>query len=228
MILQNWLAVWNSIDRFEIEMVESKMSRSIFVYSGFIGPVIYAAVLFTLGALEPGYDPISQSMSELGAVDAPYAIIMNTLGFPLLGIFFILFSVGVHRNISPGKGSGLGPFMIILSGVFLILTGVFQCDSGCIDVTLTGELHSLFATLAAFVMIPVPLTLVPRVYYDQNWRHYVWFSWVVVILTSLLSILYLVPELAIWEGLLQRLAIGAPLVWIEVTAYKIIKEDKSG
>ncbi|MFW9792782.1 MAG: DUF998 domain-containing protein [Candidatus Thorarchaeota archaeon] len=200
------------------------MTRSIFVYSGFIGPVIYAIVLFTLGALEPGYDPISKSMSELGAVDAPYAIVMNTIGFPLLGVFFILFSMGVHQNISSDKSSIIGPLMIALSGVFLILTGIFQCDSGCIDVTVVGETHSLFATLAAIVMIPVPLTLVPRVYYNERWRRYIWFCWVVVILTSLVSMLYMFSDFETINGLLQRLAIAGPLIWIEVTAYKIVKE----
>jgi len=181
-------------------------------------------VLFTLGALEPGYDPIRQSMSELGDVDAPYAFIMNTLGFPLLGVFLILFAIGVHQNISSAKGSWLGPSMISISGAFLILTGLFPCDAGCIDTTVVGGLHSLFATLAALVMIPVPLAIVPRIYLNPAWRRYIWFSWIVVILTGLFSILYMFPELEVYAGLLQRLAIAAPLVWIEATAFKIVKE----
>jgi len=220
--ISDWLAIWDSVAK-----EDSRLARSILVYSGFIGPVIYAIVLITLGALEPGYDPISQSMSELGAIDAHYAILMNTIGFPLLGIFFILFSMGVHRNMSPEKGSIIGPLLISLSGAFLILTGVFQCDSGCIDVTVVGGLHSLFATIAAIVMIPVPLVVIPRIYDNMQWRHYVWFCWVVVILTSLVSLLYMFSEFEGINGLLQRLAIAGPLVWIEVTAYKIVKEGSS-
>jgi hypothetical membrane protein len=201
-----------------------KMPRSIFVYSGFIGPAIYAIVLFTLGALEPGYNLVSQSMSELGAVDASYALIMNTIGFPLLGISFILFSVGVHRHIALGEGSRFGSFLIALSGAFLILTGIFPCDSGCIDVTIIGGTHSLFATLAALAMIPVPLTVIPRIYTDPRWKHYVWFCWLVIILTGFLSMLYMFPEFEALNGLLQRLAIAGPLIWVEVTAYKIVKE----
>lgn len=197
------------------------MSKSLFVYSGLIGPIIYAIVLFSLGILEPGYDPISQSMSELGAVDAQNALVMNTLGFPLLGLFFILFSVGVHQNISSDKAARIGPLMIAISGVFLLLTGIFQCDSGCIDVTLHGELHSFFATLAAIVMIPVPLTIIPHIYSDESWRHYIRISWFIVIMASIVSLLYMFPELEAWTGLLQRLAMAGPLIWIEVTAFKI-------
>jgi hypothetical membrane protein len=193
------------------------------VVAGVVGPVIYAIVLFVLGVLEPGYDPIGQSMSELGAVDAQYAIVMNTLGFPLLGLFFMLFAVGVNRGISGGEGTRVGPFLMIISGVFLILTGVFPCDSGCIDVTVIGGLHSLFATLAALTMIPVPLAIVPRIYDDLTWRRYVWFSWMTTIITGLLSLLYVFETLESLTGLLQRLSMGLPLVWTEVTAIKILQ-----
>lgn len=202
------------------------MSRSLFVYSGLIGPIIYAIVLFSLGILEPGYDPISQSMSELGAVDAQNALIMNSLGFPLLGLFFILFSIGVYQNFSLDRTARIGPLMIASSGVFLLLTGVFQCDSGCIDVTLNGTLHSFFATLAAIVMIPVPLTIIPHIYSDESWRYYIWFSWIIVILAGIVSLLYMFPELESLNGLLQRLAMAGPLVWIEVTAFKIYQRSK--
>jgi hypothetical membrane protein len=162
-------------------------------------------------------------MSELGAVDAQYAIVMNTLGFPLLGLFFMLFAVGVNRGISGGEGTRVGPFLMIISGVFLILTGVFPCDSGCIDVTVIGGLHSLFATLAALTMIPVPLAIVLRIYDDLTWRRYVWFSWMTTIITGLLSLLYVFETLESLTGLLQRLSMGLPLVWTEVTAIKILQ-----
>ncbi len=199
------------------------MMRSKFVMAGIVGPAIYAVVLVSLGLLEPGYDPISQSMSELGAVDAPYAIVMNTLGFPLLGVFFMIFAVGVNRGISGGEGTRIGPFLMIISGVFLILTGVFPCDSGCVDVTVIGGLHSLFATLAALTMIPVPLAIVPRVYGDASWRSYVWFCWFTTIVTSIVSVFYMFESLEAFTGLLQRLAVAFPLVWAEVTAFKILR-----
>jgi len=44
-------------------------------------------VLAVLGFLWPAYCPIGQSVSKLGAVDAPQAILMEILGFQLLGIF---------------------------------------------------------------------------------------------------------------------------------------------
>jgi len=53
---------------------------------GIVGPTTYAIVLTALGVLWPGYNPVRQYMSELGAVDAPHAFVMNILGFQVLGI----------------------------------------------------------------------------------------------------------------------------------------------
>jgi len=46
---------------------------------GIVGPIIYAIVFTVSGFLWPGYNPISQYMSLLSALDAPYAIVMNAL-----------------------------------------------------------------------------------------------------------------------------------------------------
>jgi hypothetical protein len=53
------------------------LPRSIYIYSGIIGPILYSIVPFALGTLEPGYDPISQPMSELG--DLPSALTRDIL-----------------------------------------------------------------------------------------------------------------------------------------------------
>jgi hypothetical membrane protein len=116
---------------------------------GILGPIIYAIVIGVMGALYPGYSHISQSMSELGATGAPHAVIINTLSFPLLGLFFFIFAFTVHRSIEKNKASLIGPCLVVLSGFSLVMTGIFQCDPGCVDVSWRGRTHSVFATIAA-------------------------------------------------------------------------------
>ena len=89
---------------FEMERLSLNDTRPddvlrILALCGIVGPIIYAIVLTVLGLLWPGYNPISQYMSELGAVDAPHPIVMNVLGFQLLGIFMIDFGFGLYRGI---------------------------------------------------------------------------------------------------------------------------------
>ena len=58
-------------------------------FAGIVGPVFYLLLLTILGLLWTGYDPIVQSMSEIGGVMSPYKNIMNYLGFSLLGICIV-------------------------------------------------------------------------------------------------------------------------------------------
>ena len=193
------------------------------VVSGLIGPLVYALILSILAILEPNYNPITQSMSELGATDAQYAFLTNLLGFPLLGIFLICFTIGIHKLLPAGRISILAPCLLIISSVSLILTGVFRCDPGCIDITLNGKLHSLFASLAAIFMMPVPIAIMPRIYKKENWYNYIWFGLVTMLLTSILSLFYVFPSFANLTGLLQRLSMGVPFFWVMIISIKLFR-----
>lgn len=188
-------------------------------FCGIIGPVTYAIVLFTLGFIQPDYNCITQSMSELGAAGAPYALIMNTIGFPLLGILIIAFALGLQRGINGSLK--IGPVLIALSGLSLVMTGIFPCDPGCVDVTLRGLTHSIFATIAAFSMIFAPLFLLPRLKKDDRWQGYVTYSIISVIAATLVSAIYGFMAFEQLTGVLQRISMGIMLLWVEVMAIRL-------
>ena len=133
------------------EFTQAYKVNKMLTLCGIFGPIFYTIVLFVLGLLRPGYNHVTQSMSELGEVGSLNAVLMNTFGFPLLGLFLLTFSLGLHRGVIEGKGAKIGPSLIAVSGIGLILTGVIQCDPGCIDVSLTGYLHSITAMIQLLV-----------------------------------------------------------------------------
>jgi len=162
-------------------------------------------------------------MSELGVVDAPYALIINTLGFPLLGLFMIAFALGIDRGIMRSRASMLGPALTTLSGMALIMTGIFQCDPGCIDVTWVGVTHSILATIAAVSFAIAPIFIAMRQWSDSKWRRYTAFSWIIATITLLLSMLYSLDIFELQIGLLQRVSMGLPLIWMEITSIKLLR-----
>jgi len=191
--------------------------------AGILGPILYAVVIVVIGALQSGYSHISQSMSELGAVDAPYKLVINTLGFPLLGLFMIAFAIGIDLGMERNRASRVGPALIIISGLSLILTGVFPCDTGCIDITWTGTTHSVFATISAISFSIAPIFIAIRQWSDTRWRRYIAFSWLIAIITLLLSILYSMEIFESYVGLMQRVSMGLPLLWMEVMSIKQLR-----
>jgi len=122
-------------------------ATSLVATCGIIGPILFTVVLAILGLFRHGYSHVSQLMSELGEVGAPNALVMNTAGLTLLGLLMVAFAFGLHRGISEGKGSKVGPALIAASGTALAMTGIFPCDPGCVGVTPTGRIHSIAATI---------------------------------------------------------------------------------
>ena len=140
---------------------------SLLAICGIIGPILYTIVVITLGLLRPGYNHVTQFMSELGEVGAPNATIMNTARFTLLGLLMTAFAFGLHRGISEGKGSKIGPALVAVSGAGLVLSEIFPCDPGCVNESFVGITHEVFAMIAAFAMILALLTIYQRLRKDS-------------------------------------------------------------
>jgi len=132
-------------------------------------------VILVFGLLRPGYDPIRQYMSELGAVGAPNAIAFILPEF-LLGLMMIAFAFGLHRGISEGKGSKLVPILIVVSGVGWIGGSIFRCDPSCVNESVTGTLHGLFGMFGPLPLLIAPLAILPRLKKDNRWQSYRPFS----------------------------------------------------
>jgi len=190
---------------------------------GIVGPITYAIVLTVLGSLCSGYNPITQYMSELGAVDAPHAIVMNVLGFQLLGIFMIAFGFGLNRGISKGWDSRIGVASIIIAGVNTVTVGFFPCDPGCVNVSSTGIGHSIAATVASIAMTFGMFVVSLHLRKNSLWRNYWVFTLTFAMAATFLSPLPMFSIFSPWAGLLQRLGLGLALLWMEVISIKLLR-----
>ena len=109
---------------------------------GIIGPIFFLIVITAIGFLHPNYNHITQYISELGAANAPYSLIMNTIGFPLLGLFIIAFSV--KYDYQP-QGRYLFPSFFIIFGIM-----VFELSG---NVTLKNNYIKYGIPAAAIVLL---------------------------------------------------------------------------
>ena len=195
---------------------------SLLAICGIIGPILYSIMLITLGLFRPGYNHVTQIMSELGEVGAPNAIIMNTAGFILLGLLMISFAFGLDRGISEGEGSKIGPALVAVSGAWLVLLGIFPCDPGCVNESFVGITHEVFAIMHAFAMIFAPLAIAQRLKKDSRWQGYLYYSLATGVVGAVIASVYGFNVFEPWKGALQRVLMGVPLLWIEVMAFKLL------
>ena len=99
------------------------------------GPLLYAAVVGVTGYLTPGYDPLTQWISELGATGALYADLFNVLGPGIFGLLSVVFAAGFWRALKGGPLAFAAAALVTIAGIAGILDGVFPCDPGCVPVT---------------------------------------------------------------------------------------------
>jgi hypothetical membrane protein len=190
---------------------------------GIIGPILFTIVLIILGFLQPEYNHVTQYMSELGAVDAPYALIMNTLGIPLLGILIIAFAFALERGVNNGNGLKIGPILVIISGVSFVLCGIFMCDPGCIPISTIGIIHGYMCFIALYALIFAPFFMFHRLASDDRWHNYHIYSLTIAVIALLMATLSKLHVFDNLIGLLQRVSYGIPLFWVEIMSIKLLR-----
>ena len=192
-------------------------------FCGVIAPILFTAVLLILGFIQPEYNHVTDYISELGAVDAPYSLIMNTVGISLLGVLIIAFAFALDRGVNNGNGSKIGPMLVIISGVGFVLCGIFICDPGCIRISTVGIIHGYMCFIAQFSLIFAPFFMFHRLARDTRWRNFHIYSLTIAGIALFVAIVYKFYSFGDLVGVFQRISFGIPLFWMEIMAIKLLR-----
>ncbi len=199
--------------------------------AGIVAPISFTTVVIVLGFMQPGYNHVSHTISELGAVGASNAGIQNA-NFVVTGILTLAFAFGLHGGISGGKGSRIGPSLVALWGLALVASGFFQLDpkeavTACTSTpsisTCAPGLHDVAGLTGFAASGAAAVVLSRRLRTDPQWRSYASFS----VVAGLLMIVFLggfmlsFPHFPAYVGVVQRLMVGTILLWTEVMAIRL-------
>ena len=198
--------------------------------SGIIVPLLFITLVVGLGMLEPGYSHKTEMMSILGGVGGVRGTTFNT-GVALIGVLIIAFGIRLHRSITNGEGSRVGPAMIVLGGLGLIGSAIFHCNVDCANVvvsqTFGGTMHILFAFITGMNLAVSPFFIFARMRKDPAWKNYTWITLATGILANIPGILlwtsFLTTRMTEIEGLIQRLGIIFPLIWIGLMSLRMLQ-----
>ncbi len=182
-------------------------------YGGVAGPVLFAAAWALGGAIEPGYSPVHEAISQLAAVGASVRLLMTT-GLAGFGFGMLLYA-GALREAVPGPvwkaalAAGVAVF-----GVIAVPLGVSP---------MTDDVHGVFAIAAYVALVAMPL-LAARPLAAGGRRGVARLS----VATGVASGLCLAGTvLGATPGLLQRIGLTLVDAWVVGSAACVLRTSRS-
>lgn len=209
-----------------IQVIREPSTRAVRLAAigGVVGPALFAAVVLTGGVLYDGYSHSTQKISELGGEGARYALLQNT-NFVVLGLSIIGFSWAMAQVLGRPL---IGPIALGIFGLLSsIANGLLPCDVGCQGNTTVGQLHNitgLFGFISAIVGIFV---LTRRWSEDPIWKSHVNPTRIAGLLATVGLVAFVTSESSgafAGSGIYQRIFVGVLLLWVAVTAIRLIGE----
>ena len=184
---------------------------------GLAAPFTFFAAVIIAGLLRPGYDHVTQPVTVLGTMNDPASVIMLLVGFAATGGLIALLSIGVYLDLKTSPvAKGALTVVLFIAGVALFLTGVFLWSP-------TDDLSStmMSVTGAALGLAPLIAALVFR--QDVHWKPFWAFSLLIALIVLAFFALFTAGTAPNYNGLIQRVYLGAALVWAGTVGYWILR-----
>lgn len=206
------------------QIIQSKNTLKLLSFFGIILPIFDIMIFSILGAIRPGYNPLTQMISELGEVSAPNSTFASVY-FIVGGILLILFAIGLYQGLKEIKGAWIGPFLLALDGVFdYIGSGVFPCDLGCTGQKFSGMMHLFVSLIGMVAMTLVPFFIWKSLKGEGKWQGYDKLSLIIgIIIVVMIGVFMISFATNILTGLTQRILYYIYLSWIFIMAVKLFR-----
>lgn len=223
------------IDAEQLTIIRTQMNKNQLLrtsaLAGIVAPILYVGLVLILGLLEPGYNHLTDMMSVLGGVAGLRGMVFNT-GLVVISVLVGLFTLGFHRNLNQGAGSQVGPGLLFLSSLGMLGLAYFSCSQNCANVAaqdLSGIVHIIIAGVTGLSLGMAPLFFLRRMKEDSRWQKYYQFTLLIAILANIAGALlwyaFFTTRLPAIDGLLQRLTIIFPCIWMFTMAYQLWQQS---
>ncbi|MGQ4892232.1 MAG: DUF998 domain-containing protein [Candidatus Njordarchaeia archaeon] len=147
---------------------------------GLITPIIAYGCIFAAIAVSPWFTWSKNALSDLGAHQGSN-IIFNT-GLIISGLLLILYTALIFERYGNIIGK-IGTIILGLSGIFLLLIGVFPEQYGIIHYDVS---------VGFFVTFPIAMIILGITHYI-NWKDYILFVWGILAFIGSFTIWILIP-----------------------------------
>jgi hypothetical membrane protein len=190
---------------------------------GAAGPIIFLGVATLVGLLAPGYDIMTQSISELAV--GPNGWLM-TADFFIFGLSIIAFALGLYRSLS--RGSRVGTLLLVIVGLATFASGLFATDLQGAITTDTGTIHNMLFLIIFLALIISYIFSARALRKQAGWRMYARYTASMPVVVFGVLAVYITmgsdpgdPLFSI-AGLIQRALLALAFGWITLTGWRLL------
>ncbi len=184
--------------------------------------LFYPLVVYGGASLKGDYSHVSQYISELNAIGSAWSWQIGYLGFLPLGLLGFLLLLAVAPRARLNGISRIGCWLLVGEPIAYASSALAPCDLGCPSTgSLSQDAHNLLAVVT-LLMTTLGLVLLSFNNRLGPGKRAGWLGLAVMYVS--LYTLALVPDLAEWRGLLQRLAEGVLYSTLCLISWRILAE----
>ncbi|OYR48016.1 DUF998 domain-containing protein [Halorubrum sp. Hd13] len=137
---------------------------------GVVGMVIWWVVATVLGLMWPSYNAVTNVISALAGVGAPYAGVQQ-LNFYIFGASIIIFAIGLLAWSDRGWRLLVGVPLLVVFGTGVIVAGFFQYDPNNLEAA-TTQYHNTASLVTFLAAIPAISITSWGLNHDARWPNY--------------------------------------------------------
>jgi drug/metabolite transporter (DMT)-like permease len=159
------------------------------------------------GRLRTDYSHIRDDISSLFAVGAPNQRLMQSF-IIVSSVLLFVFYLGLHEGINDGKGSNVGPILLIISSFLgMLVAFFFPLDEGGEIKTIRGKMHLILVMASGILTIAGMVALWFRLQHVDNWSVSATYSLISAILSLILIIIAGIFVKSKYRGILERIGV---------------------
>ena len=198
---------------------------------GVLAPVMMVAVILVVGQITPDYDPVSETVSQMGAAARPYAFVLNA-GYVAYGILMGVAAYGLSHSMGLTARARILAVLLGIHAAGTMLLGVFPDTLDLAPKGLADDfLHNSVSAVSSLPLLVGILVLRGIARQRRTLKAAGILGMIVIIVNLPMPAIPMLDALQPVSGLLQRLLSGSAFLWLALTfglLYRVAARSEAG
>lgn len=191
-------------------------------------PLLVLGLIVAATSVTPGYDSISDTLSQLAARGAPHPWVI-AVGLVYAGLMLEGFAWALYRRLADrGRARRIG-LLIAASGLAMQVAAFIPDDQNGPNApsTISGAIHGGLASVAFAAMIIALFTFVRAIGREEGFARVTAVSFRIGLICAVIGGIFEIQVVQSIEGLLQRVFVTLFAVWIELVIFGFLVRDEA-